>query len=199
MPRFLDSRAVRSRRRLLLAAVLAGLGPSYALPTDEASAFARNFDNMKLLDQDGRHFSFGALKGKVLLVNFVFTGCSAICPIQTRALAEVQRALPEGLRKGIYFVSVSIDPLSDTPAALKAFALRLGADLSRWSFVTGLPTDLDRLAARLRLFRPGVKQPDDHSTSMWLVDAQGRMVVRLSGSTPDQPRLVRELSALRSM
>lgn len=188
--------ALPSRRALLIAAA--------ALPVARAAAgepgFALNFSGAKLLDQDGRRFDFAPLAGKVLLVNFVYTGCSTACPIQTRALAEVQAKLAPAVRDGIRFVSVSLDPLQDTPAALKAFATSMGADLARWSFVTGRPADVDRIAQRLRLFRGDrAKRPDDHATALWLVDARGRLVQRYAGSPPDVARLVRELTALHEL
>ena len=57
---------------------------------------------------------------------------------------------------------------------------------------------LDRLAQSLVLFRPnpGAKQPDDHNTSLWLVDAQGELRMRYSGNPPDVPRLLREMTLL---
>ena len=174
---------------------------AHCLPAHAAATgFAANFDGAVLFDQSGRRFSFAPLAGKVLLVNFVYTGCSTICPIQTHALAEVQRALPATARRGIHFVSVSLDPLSDTPAALEAFALRMGANLARWSFVTGRPADIDRIAQALRLFRgTDAKRPDDHATSLWAVDANGRLIQRYAGNPPEQARLVRELSELMTM
>lgn len=192
------------RRRLLLAAPLLLSPTLHAAPApapqgDDATAFARNFDGLRLQDQEGRRFSFASLKGQVLLVHFVFTGCSTVCPVQTRALAEVQKTLPSPARDGIRFLSLSIDPLSDTPAVLKAYAQRMGADLSRWSFVTGAPTDIERVTDRLRLFKPGGKRPDDHTTSLWLVDARGQMVQRLSGNPPDSARVARELVTLHAM
>mgnify|MGYP000394383097 CR=1 FL=1 len=64
-----------------------------------------------------------SLKGRVVLVNFVFTGCSTICPVQTRALADLQAQVPEPLRRQVHFLSISLDPLSDTPQALKAYGM----------------------------------------------------------------------------
>jgi len=190
-------RSAFTRRSLL------GLLAAAALPgrAETEPGFAANFDGASLRDQAGRRFSFGPLAGRVLLVNFVYTGCSTVCPLQTRALAEVQAALPAASRAGIRFISVSIDPLQDTPAALMAFATRMGADLARWSFVTGRPADVEHIAARLRLFRgnEAANRPDDHATALWLVDTRGRMVQRYNGNPPDVKRLVRELAALQAL
>ena len=170
---------------------------SFAARADGTS-FAANFDGAALVDQDGRPFSFAPLAGKVLLVNFVYTGCSTVCPMQTRVLAEVQAALAADVAARVRFVSISLDALQDTPVALKAFATTMRVDLAHWSFVTGKPSDVDRIAQRLRLFRsgPNVKRPDDHATSLWAVDAKGRLVQRYAGNPPDRERLVRELTTL---
>jgi len=185
-----------SRRTVLAAAVSLALLPAAARAG--GGGFAVNFEGASLVDQEGRPFSFAPLAGKVLLVNFVYTGCSTVCPLQTRALAEVQAALPPAVASRVRFVSVSLDPLQDTPAALKAFAKTMRADLARWSFVTGRPTDTARIAQRLSLFRagPSVTRPDDHSSSLWAVDAKGRLVQRYAGNPLDPARLERELTAL---
>lgn len=196
-------------RRLLLGACLlplaigtgwAGLSmqePAQAAAPTEGSFWA-NFEGMALVDQDGRPLRTERLAGHLVLVNFVFTGCSTVCPMQTRALAELQERLPATLRKRVRLLSISLDPLTDSPAALKAFAERMGADLSSWRFATGRHEDIERLSEALRLFRPdsNLKKPDDHSTALWLVDAHGELRMRYSGNPPDIPRLLRELPAL---
>ena len=173
---------------------------AFAAPPGPATAtsFYANFKGATLLDQNGRPVVPQRLAGRTVLVNFVYTGCSTACPLQTRALAELQGRLPRELQARVQFLSVSIDPLNDTPKALKSFAQRMGADLSAWTFATGKPADVDRLADTLRLFRTGTdaRQPEDHSTALWLVDAQGELRMRYSGATPDVPRLQREITEL---
>ena len=188
---------IATRRAALAAGVALIPLPSLAVIAG-GTGFAANFDGAALVDQDGRPFSFAPLAGKVLLVNFVYTGCSTVCPMQTRVLAEVQAALAADVAARVRFVSISLDALQDTPAALKAFATTMRADLTHWSFVTGKPSDVDRIAQRLRLFRagPNVTRPDDHATSLWAVDAKGRLVQRYAGNPPDRERLVRELTTL---
>lgn len=187
---------MRARRSLLLA--LAALPALSAAARADEPGFALNFAGAALRDQDDRPFDFASLAGKVVLVNFVYTGCSTVCPVQTRVLADVQAALPPPARAKVRFVSLSLDPLNDTPQALKAFATKMGADLSGWWFVTGKPDDIDKIAARLRLFKPGpaTKRPDDHATSLWAVDTKGRLIQRYAGNPPERERLVRELTTL---
>jgi cytochrome oxidase Cu insertion factor (SCO1/SenC/PrrC family) len=95
-----------------------------------------------LLDQRGEPFAMHPLRGKTVVLNFIFTHCPGICPLQTQALRRVSAALPEAVRERVHFVSVSVDPERDTPSALAAFATKHGADQERWTFVTGQGREL---------------------------------------------------------
>jgi cytochrome oxidase Cu insertion factor (SCO1/SenC/PrrC family) len=165
------------------------------------AAFDTNFADLSLKDQEGRPFAVSTLAGKVVLFNFIFTACPNICPKQTRALVEVQRALPPEARRRAHFVSVTIDPSNDTPAALKAFAERLEVDFANWTFVTGPAGETDRLAERLRLFasEDPSERPAAHSTTLWLVDTEGRLMQKYAGNPPDVKRVVDEMSRLRAL
>ena len=183
-------------------AVGAGPGGQPGMKTAVAPTnFYSNFEGLTLLDQDGRRVLPAQWAQRIVLINFVYTGCSTVCPLQTRALADMQSQLPARMRHRVQLLSISLDPLNDTPAALKAFAVRMGADLSGWRFATGRPQDVERLSEALRLFRPGAgtRKPDDHATALWLVDPQGQLRLRYGGNPPDVPRLLRELSELDSL
>lgn len=163
----------------------------------DRSSFLTNFQPLNLVDQNGRPFDVRTLPGKVVLFNFIFTSCPNVCPVQTQALAEVQRSLPAAIRDRIHFVSVSIDPQHDTPRVLQSFAQQFKVDFARWTFVTGGTADIDRLADRLRLFAENKeRRPENHGTTLWLMDGQGRLMQRYAGNPPEVPRLVRELDAL---
>ena len=165
-------------------------------PSDPSS-FLTNFAPLKLVDQAGRPFVVDELRGKVVLFNFIFTSCPNICPVQTQALAEVQRAIPRSDRDRVQFVSVSIDPVHDTPAVLLSFAQRFKLDFARWTFVTGGTEDIDRLSERLRLFAQNTeRRPENHGTTLWLMDGKGRLMQRYAGDPPEVPRLVSELHNL---
>jgi protein SCO1/2 len=207
-PRLHESVATR---RCLLGRAAIGLG-AFMLPafghadplarpgerSSELGSFYSNFRGMQLQDQDGRRFDPAVLLGRTVLVNFVFTGCSTVCPVQTSALAQVQRTLPLNVRSRVRLLSVSLDPLGDTPQRLKAFALSMGVDLSGWSFVTGRPNDIERVSDALRLFRPSpdVRKPEDHATGLWMIDRSGQVRLRYDGNPPDVKRLLREIPVL---
>lgn len=167
-----------------------------------ASAQPAVLDGVRLIDQDRQPLQPERLRDRAVLLNFVFTACSAVCPLQTRQLAQVQQALPAGVAGQVHFLSVSIDPLNDTPEALHGFAQRTGADLRRWSFTTGAPAEIERLVARMDPRRdargrvPPVVDPGEHTTSLVLFDRHGRAVQRYAGVPVDQARLVREIQQL---
>jgi protein SCO1/2 len=168
----------------------------------DPSSFLNNLAGMKLVDQHSQSFQLSTLVNQVVLFNFIFTDCGSVCPLQTRTLAQVYRDLPADVRSQVRFVSLSIDPVKDTPDKLRQFSKNMGADLDGWSFLTGDPRQIEQLAERLRLFDPSesaANKPEMHRTSLWLADKQGRMLQRYRGDPPDKERLVRELTQVSSM
>lgn len=182
---------------LALSAATAHLWALADEPGASADRFARNFEGRSWRDQDGRAFQFDRLRGRVVLVNFVFTACSTVCPLQTAALVDLRRRLAPGVAAATSFVSVSLDPLSDGPEVLRAYARARGADGVHWRWVAGAPQATERLVERLRLRRGS--DPQTHRTALWLVDRQGRLVQRYEGQSPDPARLARELASLHAV
>jgi len=94
--------------------------------------------NLELLNQEGQtvHFYEDCVKGKIVLINFMYTKCRGKCPRATRNLTEVQKLLGERLGKDFHFLSISIDPEEDKPEVLKAY-MELYEIKSGWTFLTG--------------------------------------------------------------
>jgi protein SCO1/2 len=152
-----------------------------------------------LVDQDGRSFSFERLKGRTVVMNFIFTHCAVSGPQQTRALAEIQRALPAPLRERVQFVSVSMDPARDTAPVLKQFASGVGADLAGWSFVTGDEHEIDWLHRHYNLqVEKTDGDPLDHRVIVYLLDSGGRLIQRFTGEL-DQFRVAQEIGTVDSL
>ena len=125
---------------------------------------ARNyFTNLEVIDQDRRKLKFydDVLKDKVVVINFIFTNCQGACPLMTRNLTLVRDLLGPEVGNEIHFVSVSIDPMRDTPAAMKEFAQTHDADQDYWRFVTGDPKNLEYIVKKLGQFTDDVEA---HST-----------------------------------
>jgi protein SCO1/2 len=93
-------------------------------------------EKLQLVDQEGKAFTSANLKDSVHVVNFIFTSCPSVCPTLTRQMKQIQER-SEKLSPVIKLVSISVDPENDTPKRLKEYAKHYGADLTRWSFLTG--------------------------------------------------------------
>jgi len=145
-----------------------------------------------LTDQDGNPLALADLRGKAVLLDFIYTSCPGPCPILTGLHVEVQRALPPALKDRVRFVSVSLDPLKDTPPVLREYARKRGADTGNWSFLTGTPEDIEDVLAAYGV--GSARQPDgtiSHLVVTFLIDGEGSIVQRyvgLDGHDPEQVR-----------
>lgn len=146
----------------------------------------------RLIDQDGNPLALADLRGKAVLLDFVYTACPGPCPILTGLHVEVQRALDPALRDRVRLVSISLDPRNDTPARLREYARERGADPGNWSFLTGSAQDVE---AVLRAYGVGsARQPDGtiaHLVVTFLIDGEGRIVERFVGLDGHDPKRVR--------
>jgi cytochrome c2 len=93
--------------------------------------------------QDGKTLRFydDVIKGKQVVISFIYTNCPDICPLTTARLALVKDQLGDAMGRDVFFVSMSVDPENDTPERLKAFseAFKTGPG---WLFLTGKPEDI---------------------------------------------------------
>jgi protein SCO1/2 len=144
-----------------------------------------------LTDQQGKAVSLADLRGKAVLLDFIYTNCPGPCPILTGLHVDVQKHLDPALRPRVHFVSITIDPVRDTPMVLREYAEKRGADLSNWSFLTG---DVDPVSKVVKSYGVGsVRQPDGtiaHLVATFLIDGQGRIVHRYIGLEEDDPKVV---------
>jgi len=160
---------------------------------------AQHFPNVALRTQDGTsvHFYDDLVKGKVVLINFMFTTCTSICPRTTANLVKVEEILGEHLGRDVRIISVSVDPATDTPEVLRKYAASHGTKPG-WYFVTGKQTDIDLIRRKLGAYdddgdktqHSGVLIYGNEATGQWaatpaLADPNtiARSVLRLVRST----------------
>jgi len=135
-----------------------------------------------LVDQTGRAVTLAGLRGEVLALSFIFTTCSDSCPIVTAKMTEIQRRLGTDFGRRVRFVSISVDPLADTPARLRSYAAKFGADVPGWSFLTGTPAQIDDVVRGFGAYaRREGNGAVDHLTLTSLIDAHGRLRVQYLG------------------
>jgi cytochrome oxidase Cu insertion factor (SCO1/SenC/PrrC family) len=176
----------------------AAAGGEPATPTPTASTAAASLasiPDVELLNQDGEKVRFYSdlVKGKTVAVNFIFTTCTTICPPLGATFARVQKDLGERTGRDVHFISVSVDPATDTPERLKAWGAKFKAGPG-WTFVTGQKPQVDEL---LRALAASASRREDH-TPMVLIgnDATGQWTRTYGLAKPSQlVKIIEEVSA----
>jgi protein SCO1 len=131
-----------------------------------------NIPDVELLDQNGRKVRFytDLVKGRAVAINFIFTTCTTICPPLGATFARVQKELGDKVGRDVHFISISVDPATDTPERLKAWGEKFHAG-EGWTFVTG---DKPRLDELLRALGASSARREDHSPTVLIGnDARG--------------------------
>lgn len=125
-----------------------------------------------LIDQTGKPFGTEQLKGKTWIAMLFFTECKAACPMMAGRMHDIQDTLNS---PDIDLVSITVDPVRDTPDVLAAYAKRYNADGKRWFFLTGTPADVFKTADGLHLNAEGPMpgSPAGHSEKFLLIDKSG--------------------------
>jgi protein SCO1 len=129
-----------------------------------------------LIDSTDRPFDLASLKGKVVLVSFIYTTCNGVCPATTSSLVRIQKTLEKANLPGnsVEFVSITLDPKRDTPDVLNRYAQLFGADLARWHFLTGSPSDVESIITAWGMWaKLGPTGILDHPSRIFLLDPRG--------------------------
>lgn len=157
---------IRSTVTGVVAVAMLGLAATAPLALAGEEDRAREyFTNLELVNQDGETVQFfdDVLKDKVVVISFIFTNCEGACPLITHKLTQVRDRMDGYMGKPLYFVSMSIDPERDTPAALKEFARKHDAYHPGWTFLTGTPENIEAITTKLGQYTGEV---ETHSTLM---------------------------------
>jgi protein SCO1/2 len=149
-----------------------------------------------LTDQDGQPFSLRDWRGRVVIVTFGFTTCVDVCPLLAANLAVIQRELPEAARPRTGLLLITSDPEYDTPAILRQYGERFGADFETWKFLTGTVEELEWV---WKGFGVAVKKRGpgqvDHTTLTTIVDPEGIRRVNYFGTRWSPQTLMSDLVA----
>src|ERR1700746_3450066 len=127
-----------------------------------------------LLNQGGTRFESAKLRGKVVVIDFIYTTCTDVCPLFTANFAQLQRTLNKEHAGDVFFISITTDPEVDSPKALKAYAQRYGADFNNWAFLTGTEEQLKAVwkGLDIRVIRKG-RGLVQHTSLTTILDRQG--------------------------
>ena len=133
-----------------------------------------------LQNQLGNEFSDADLRGRVVVVDFIFTSCPDVCPLLTQQLGALRKKLP--VDAPLSFVSFSVDPEHDTPEKLRVFAQQHGVDVPNFWFLTGPIAEVKRVvtlgfkqAMQAEPVQEGKPRNVLHGTHFVLVDRRGEI------------------------
>ncbi len=122
---------------------------------------AATLPDVPVLNQDGKRLSFYSdlVRGRTVAIDLIYTSCTTFCPMLTAHFRIVQQELGARIGRDIDLISISIDPVTDTPAKLKEFAAQFEPGPG-WTFVTGARPDIAKLLDKLG--QP-LGNPEDHT------------------------------------
>ena len=125
-------------------------GHNMPAPQAEPSAAQKYFGDIPLVNQDGKEMRFYSdlIKDKIVVIDVMFTSCTGVCPIMSSTFAKIQDRLGDRIGKDVHLISISVDPVNDTPAKLKEYAARFNAKPG-WYFVTGPKENVDAVLKKL--------------------------------------------------
>jgi cytochrome oxidase Cu insertion factor (SCO1/SenC/PrrC family) len=121
------------------------------------------------------------LKDNIVVISFIFTNCQSACPLMTRNLTMIRDMLGEDERRSIQFISISIDPLRDTPSAMKEFARKHDADIEGWLWLTGQPDDVNYITKRLGSY---TDDPEMHTTTLLAANVPNAHWTKIEPNVP---------------
>jgi protein SCO1 len=150
-----------------------------------------------LTAQDERRVSLADLRGKVVVLTFVYTTCTDTCPLLTAKLASLQSRLGPDFGRRVFFVSVTVDPERDTPARLKGYGLAHGAKFEGWAFVTGTSDEIREVTRRYGIYARKTARGDvDHTFLTSVIDPRGVLRVQYMGVRFDPAELLADIRSV---
>lgn len=142
------------------------------------------FPNVPLMTHEGEAVMFydDLMKGKMVMINFMYAACADSCPMTSQNLKKVQNEFGDRLGKDIFMYSISLDAEHDTPHTLKAYAELFKAKPG-WKFLTGKPEDIEKLRLSLGFFNADPEIDKDRTRHAGMVKF-GVEPLGLWGSAP---------------
>ena len=164
---------------------------------DSQAAIGRQVGDYRFTDAEGRPLRLSDLRGKPLVVNFVYTGCIQVCPAATQFLAKAVKETERALGPGTFRVAtIGFNLPFDSPAAMKDFARKHALASPDWVFLTPEAATLPALVADFGFRYEATTAGFDHLLQVSIVDAQGRVYRQVYGDEFDAPLFVGPLLEL---
>jgi protein SCO1/2 len=190
------------RRRPIVGCIVLALLIATLAPTHEASGAGHlpkigPAPEFTLTTQAGTRLGLRDLRGKVVAVTFIYTGCRDTCPLLTAKMAALQARLGADFGPRVFFASVTVDPERDTPEVLERYAWTHGANPAGWAFLTGAPGEIQDVERRYGVYAKKSPRGDvDHTFLTSLIDRDGILRVQYLGVRFDPHEMLGDLESL---
>src|ERR1051326_2903390 len=115
--------------------------------------------DLQVVDQSGRQLRFSSeiVGEKVTVISAFFSSCASICPITQENLSRLAQSLGDRLGRDVVLISISVDPLNDTPERMKIWGEKFHVGPG-WILLSGTKTGTEQLLKALGLFAPGFQR-----------------------------------------
>jgi len=164
-------------------------------PPEPAKTTEVELHDRVLMDQNGDEMKFVSevIGDRIVVMDFVYTSCTTVCPVISAVFGQVQDKLGDQLGDDVVLVSVSVDPVRDTPQRLKAYAAKHKARPG-WIWLTGDKRTLDKVLDGLGAYTPNF---ENHPAMVLVGDGQTGKWSRFFGF-PNPDRLMDQVNALQA-
>lgn len=173
--------------------------PALSGQVDRAGQVDVRLLDLELVDRNGKPVKFEseAIADRIVAINFVYTTCTTICPVLSALFTQVQDQLGARLGNEVWLVSMSIDPIRDTPRRMAAEAQKFGAGPG-WLWLTGQKNLVDRVLVGLGAYTPVF---EDHPSMILIGDARRGVWRRIFGfpAPDDIVAVIDEFAAARGV
>jgi len=164
-------------------------------PAEPAKTTEVDLLDLALVDQHGNDVQFvsDVIGDRIVVMDFIYTTCTTVCPVISAVFGQVQKKLGDQLGGDVVLVSVSVDPVRDTPRRLKAYAATHNAKPG-WIWLTGNKANMDKVLDGLGAYSPNF---EDHPAMVLVGDGQTGQWSRFFGF-PNPDRLMEQVDALQA-
>lgn len=185
---------------LLLGIALAGTAAAFdekAALRESQAAIGRRVGDYRFTDSNGKPVRLADLRGKPLVVSFIYTGCFSVCPTTTQVLARAVKEAERTLGPGTFRVaSIGFNLPFDDPGSMRTFQKKFGLSSPNWLFLTPEAEKLEALTKDFGFRYEATAAGFDHLLQVSILDAEGRVYRQVYGDSFDAPLFVGPLLQL---
>jgi protein SCO1 len=164
---------------------------------DSQAVIGKQVGDYRLTDSNGRPVRLAELRGKPLVVNFIYTGCISVCPTTTQFLAGAVREAERALGPGTFRVAIiGFNLPFDDPGSMRAFQKKFAVGSPHWLFLTPEADALEALTRDFGFRYEATAAGFDHLLQVSILDGEGRVYRQVYGDSFDAPLFVGPLLQL---